>query len=61
MNKCLRNVLSKIFSVLKQVQYNYDFKEYCFITHNTQYLRLFVNKCKIATNTTLQEQNIHPT
>ncbi len=38
------------------MQYNYDFKEYCFITHNTQISQTVCQKCKIATNTTLQEQ-----
>ncbi len=33
------------------MQYNYDFKEYCFITHNTQISQTVCQKCKIATNT----------
>jgi len=29
------------------MQYNYDFKEYCFITHNTQISQMFVKSAKL--------------
>jgi len=38
------------YLVFKTMQYNYDFKECCFIAHNAQISQTVCQKCKIATN-----------